>query len=138
MAHGQTTWTEVGRTNGNLTGDISSTWNDGSAGVETNWEAIAGTDIDWANVHPDLELTAGEQLPFMQDNTSFYFGNSLDFGIDYDTATEEFQITSGAEKAFGITKNKVVSLATLTDTPSSEENGNLAYVNGKLMVKETT
>ena len=154
-----TTWTQVGRngvnwapttdpdqtewaaannvgTNWNLTGDVSSTWSDGSAGVETNWAAITGTEIDWANVDEDIGVTPGEQLPFMQDDSAFYFGTSLDFGIEYDSSSQEFHINTAGEKAFGITKTKVVSLATLTATPSESDNGNLAYVTGKLMVKE--
>ena len=134
----QTDWAAANNvgTNWNLTGDIASTWNEGSAGVETNWSAITGTEIDWSQVDPSLDLVPGEQLPFMQDDSAFYFGSGLDFGIEYDSVGDEFHITTGGEKAFGITKTKVVSLATLTVAPDENEKGNMAYVNGKLMIKE--
>jgi hypothetical protein len=128
---------DAGTTNWNgITGDFSNVWNEDSSTIPTNWNAVTGTDVDWGNVgEPIGDLP--DQFPFMADDLSFYFGSSLDFGMEYDTTTEEFQITtSGGEKAFGITKTKVVSLASISEAPSTSDTGNLAYVNGKLMVKE--
>ena len=127
---------DAGTTNwNNITGDISSTWSDPSSSIPTNWSAIAGTEVDWGSVG-DIE-SIPDQFPFMIDDSSFYFGSSLDFGIEYDSELEEFQVTTtSGEKAFGITKEKVVSLVDLAEVPSDSSNGNLAYVNGKLMIKE--
>ena len=127
---------DAGTTNWNgITGDLSSTWNETSSTIPTNWSSIAGTEIDWANVDEALG-TIPDLFPFMHDDAAFYWGSSLDFGMEYDSSTDQFQVTTGGEKAFGITKTKVVSLASLSSLPSTADQGNLAFVNGKLMVKE--
>jgi len=139
IGRGGVNWSGVGdsgTTNYNsLTGDISNVWQDVSPNVPTNWTDLAGTTTDWESMPDDFVMP--DQFAFMPDDTPFYFGTDFDFGMEYDASTQElqFQLVDGT-KAFGITKEKVVSLAALTEIPGTSGEGNVAYVNGKLLVKE--
>ena len=139
ISKGGVNWSGVGGSGTtnyeSITGDVSNVWQDTGPNIPTNWTDLAGSSTDWEAMPDDFVMP--DQFAFMPDNTPFYWGTDFDFGVEYESTSQELQVqlVSG-EKAFGITKENVVSLAALTETPSTEGEGNLAYVSGKLMVKE--
>ena len=118
---------------------------------ETNWTNVDQTTITWT----DVDTGVGEQwttaptgdstsdrgvwfgditlYPAMQDDQVFSFGTDLDFGIKYDSTKETLEFSTLDSTVMRMHKEGSLELINMIALPSD---GNIAYVNGKLMINE--